>query len=64
MVLSSFWNFCFWNRFVTEMLGAAYGLSKVLVLDVLCGSYKNWIFWTKSRLFLRPSMARFMARNG
>ena len=27
MVLSSFQNFYFWNRFVTETLGAAYALS-------------------------------------
>ena len=34
------------------------------MLDVLCGSYKNWTFWTKSRLFARPSMTGFMAGNG
>ena len=34
------------------------------VLDVFCGIYKNLTFWTKSRLFLRPSMAGFMAGNG
>ena len=34
------------------------------VLDVLWGIYKNWTFWTKSRLILRPSMAGFMAGNG
>ena len=64
MVLCSFRNFCFWNWFVTETLGAAYGLSRECVLDVLCGSYKNWTFWTKSGLFLRLSMAGFMAGNG
>ena len=30
MVCSGFWNFYFWNRFVFEMLGAAYGLSREL----------------------------------
>ena len=25
------------------------------MLDVLCGIYKNWTFWTKSRLFLSPA---------
>ena len=30
MVCSGFQNFCFRNRFVTEMLGTAYGLSKEL----------------------------------
>ena len=30
MVRSGFQNFCFWNLFVTEMLGAAYGLSREL----------------------------------
>ena len=30
MVRSRFQNFCFWNRFVFEMLGAAYGLSREL----------------------------------
>ena len=30
MVRSEFRNFYFWNRFVFEMLGAAYGLSKEL----------------------------------
>ena len=30
MVRSEFRNFCFWNRFVFEMLGAAYGLSREL----------------------------------
>ena len=30
MVLSGFRNFYFQNRFVTEMLGIAYGLSKEL----------------------------------
>ena len=28
MVRSGFWNFCFRNRFVTEMLGTACGLSR------------------------------------
>ena len=30
MVLSGFRNFCFWNQFVSEMLGVAYGLSREL----------------------------------
>ena len=30
MVRSGFQNFCFGNRFVTEMLGAVYDLSKEL----------------------------------
>ena len=30
MVRSGFRNFCFWNWFVFEMLGAAYGLSTEL----------------------------------
>ena len=30
MVRSEFRNFYFWNRFVFEMLGAAYGLSREL----------------------------------
>ena len=30
MVRFGFRNFFFWNRFVTEMLGAAYGLRKEL----------------------------------
>ena len=64
MVRSGFWNFCFWNWFVIEMLGTTYGLSRELCFDVLCGIYKNWTFWTKSLLFLRPSMTEFMARNG
>ena len=34
MVLSSFRNFCFLNWFVTETLGAAYGMIKEL----------RWIF--------------------
>ena len=28
MVRSGFRNFCFWNRFVTEMLGTACGLNR------------------------------------
>ena len=34
------------------------------MLDVLCGIDKSWTFWTKSILFLRPSMVEFMAENG
>ena len=30
MVRSGFWNFCFRNWFVTEMLGTAYGLRREL----------------------------------
>ena len=30
MVRSGFHNFCFQNRFVTEMLGSAYGMSREL----------------------------------
>ena len=30
MVLSGFQNFCFRNRFVTEMLGTAYGMNREL----------------------------------
>ena len=41
MVRSSFRNFCFWNRFVTEMLGTAYGLSRELRVGCLCGIYKT-----------------------
>ena len=63
MVRSGFRNLCFRNRFVTKMLGTAYGQSRDIMLDVLCGNYKKWTFWTKSRLFPRPSMAGFMAGN-
>ena len=63
MVRYGFQNFCFWNRFVTEMLRTMYGMSRELLLDVLYGIYKNWTFWTKSRLFPRLSMAEFMAGN-
>ena len=34
------------------------------MLDVLYGIDKSWTFWTKSKLFPRPSMARFMVGNG
>ena len=34
------------------------------MLNVLCGIDISWTFWTKSRLFLRPSMVGFMAGNG
>ena len=64
MVRSSFRNFCFRNRFVTEMLGAAYGLSRELRVECFCGIDTSWTFWTKSRLFPRPSMAGFMGGNG
>ena len=30
MVRSGFRNFCFWNRFVSEMIGVVYGLSREL----------------------------------
>ena len=30
MVRTGFRNFCFWNLFVTEMLGAAFGPSREL----------------------------------
>ena len=33
MVRSGFRNLCFWNRFVSEMLRAAYGLSKELRVE-------------------------------
>ena len=64
MVFSGFRNYCFRNRFVSEMLGTIYGLTENYVLDVLCGIYKNWTLWTKSRLFPRLSMAGFMDGNG
>ena len=63
MVHSSFRNFCFRNRFVSKMLGAAYDRAGNCVLDVFCGIYKSWSFWTKSRLFPRLSMAGFMIGN-
>ena len=51
MVRSGFWNFCFWNRVVFEMFGAAYGLSRKLLVEFLCDIYKSWNFWTKSKFF-------------
>ena len=64
MVRSGFRNFYFRNRFVTEMLGTTYGLSRELRVGCFVWYLqKNWTFWTKSRLFPRPSMVGFMARN-
>ena len=40
MVRSGFRNFCFWNRVVSEMLGAAYGLSRKLLVEILRDIYK------------------------
>ena len=52
MVHFGFWNFCFRNRFVSEMLGAAYGLIRELCVGFfLCGIDKIWTFWTKTKLF-------------
>ena len=39
-VLSCFQNFCFWNRVVSEMLGATYGLSKKFHTEF-------WVIFTK-----------------
>ena len=36
MVRSSFRNFCFRNRLVSKMLGAAYGLSRELRVGCFC----------------------------
>ena len=41
MVRSSFQNFCFRNRFVTEMLRTAYDMSRELRVGCLCGIYKK-----------------------
>ena len=64
MVHSGFRNFCFRNRFVTEMLGTACGLSRNRVLDVLCGickkldhSYFRDYFRGQAWLDLWPGMA-------
>ena len=64
MVPSGFRNFCFQNWFVTKMLGIAYVLSRELRVGCFVWYLQNWTFWTKSRLFLRLSMAGFMAENG
>ena len=34
------------------------------MLNFLCGIDRNWTFWTKSKLFLRPSKVGFMVGNG
>ena len=49
MVRFGFRNFCFRKRVVYEMLGAAYGLSRKLLVDFLRDIYKSWNLWTKSR---------------
>ena len=51
MVCSGFQNFCFRNRVVSEMLGAAYSLSRKLFVEFLHDIYKSWNFWTKFRFF-------------
>ena len=51
MVCSGFQNFYFQNRVVSEMLEAAYGLNRKLLVEFLCDIYKSWNFWTKSRFF-------------
>ena len=63
MVRSGFWNFCFWDWFVTEMLGTAYGLSRELCVGCFLGCIQKLTFWTKSIFISRPSMAGFMVGN-
>ena len=41
MVRSGLRNFCFRNRFVTEMLGTACGLSRESRVGCFCGIYKK-----------------------
>ena len=36
MVRSDFWNLCFRNRVVSEMLRATYGMSRKLGVEFLC----------------------------
>ena len=36
MVRFGFRNFCFWNRFVSKMIGVAYGLSREIVCWMFC----------------------------
>ena len=43
------------------MLGAAYGMSRKLIVEFLCDIYKSWNLWTKSRFFrgqVWPGMAK------
>ena len=56
MVHFGFRNFCFWNRFVSEMLGAAYGLSRELCVGFLVVLIKSGL----SRL----SPDSFRAKHG
>ena len=44
MVRLGFQNFYFRNRFVSEMHGAAYGMSRELRVGCFCGIYKIWTF--------------------
>ena len=50
-IRSGFLNLCFWNQVVSEMLGAAYGVSRKLHVEFLRDIYKIWKLWTKSRFF-------------
>ena len=43
-VRSGFWNFCFWNRVVSEMLEVAYGLSRKLSSEFCVKITKFGIF--------------------
>ena len=51
MVHSGSPNLCFRNRFVTEILGTAYGLSRELCVGCFVWYLQNWNFWTKSNYF-------------
>ena len=51
MVRSGFLNFCFRNRFVFEMLGAVYDLSRELRVGCFVLYLQKLDFLDKSRLF-------------
>ena len=57
-------TFVFGTGLYLKCLGLLMARAGNCVLDVLCGIYTSWTFWTKSKLFLRPSMVGFMAGNG